>query len=70
MKYIPFLLLLGYLGLYNGHLALWQDNCKTPEIVLPYNVESFPQADQIALKDGIPFKTEAELNRLIEDFLS
>ncbi len=70
MKYIPLLLLVGYLGLYNGHLALWQESCDVPETVLPYNVQSFPQADQNALKKGIPFKTEAELNRLLEDFLS
>lgn len=70
MKQLLFILLIGYLGLYNGRLALFQDNRDLPEQVLPYCVQTFPEADQHALKNGIPFRNETELNQLLEDFLS
>lgn len=70
MKGLLLLLLVGYLGLYNGNLALWRENCSVPDQVLPYRVEMYPEADQLALKKGIPYHSEEELNRLLEDFLS
>ena len=70
MKYLVLILLLGYLGLYNGQLALYNSNRSTPDTVLPYRVELFPEADQESLRYGIPYNSESELSRLLEDFLS
>ena len=70
MKHLFLILLIGYLGLYNGQLALYGQNRAIPETLLPYRVEMFPEADQKALKNGIPYESETELNRLMEDFLS
>lgn len=70
MKHLLLILLLGYLGLYNGQLALFGQNKAIPDTLLPYRVEMFPIADQEALKNGIPYQSETELNQLLEDFLS
>ena len=59
-----------YLGVYRGHLALWQQPGLQPERVFPYRADLFPDKDQTDLENGIPFSSEAELNRLLEDYLS
>lgn len=64
------ILLMGYLGLHNGYLALFEDGSSEPSLILPYKAELYPQADQEALKQGIPYETQEELTRLLEDFLS
>lgn len=64
------LLLCGYLGVYQGHLALYASGQSQPAQVFPQQVSYYPEADQQALKAGIPFHTEAEMNRLLEDYLS
>lgn len=70
MKQLLLLLIIGYLGLHNGQLALFESGKTVPDTVLPYRAELFPEADQKALQNGIPFSSESELNRLMEDFLS
>ena len=70
MKHLLLFLLVGYLGSYNGQLALFEQGKQVPDTVLPYRAEIFPVDDQKALKDGIPYRSESELNRLMEDFLS
>ena len=70
MKNLLLILLVGYLGLYNGQLALFTRGNPVPDSFLPYRVETFPETDREALKKGIPYGSEAELNRLMEDFLS
>lgn len=64
-----FLVLSLYLGLHQGHLAIFsrEDGLQT---TLPYRVALFPRLDQQALSDGIPFCSREELQRLLEDFLS
>lgn len=59
-----------YLGVADGYLAIYEDKTAQPLQVLPYRVGAFPQADREALDKGIPFDTEAQLNKLLEDFAS
>ena len=60
----------GILGIWNGHLALLEQGQRQPLQVFPYSVTVFPKEDQLSLKKGIPYTSEAELSRLLEDFLS
>lgn len=64
------LLLCCYLGLYNGHIALWTSDTDTPDQVFPYSAQMLPWQDQIALQQRIVCPTQEELNRLLEDYLS
>ena len=64
------LVAMGYLGLHNGYLALFDTQQAQPLMVLPYRAEIFPIEDQKALQSGIPYQTQEELTRLLEDFLS
>ena len=64
------LVLIAYMGIYQGRIALWQDNSTTPDVIFPYRVDLLPVKDQQMLKDRIPITSQEELNRLIEDYLS
>ena len=59
-----------YLGISDGYLAIFQTGKVLPEQVLPYSREVFTEDDQVRLERGIPFSTDAELSRLLEDFTS
>lgn len=64
-------LLLGlYLGISDGYLAIFKSDQATPVQALPYSQELFTEADRAKLKSGIPFSTDKELHRLLEDFTS
>ncbi len=62
------LLLGGFLGIYNGHLAIFETG--KPTQVFPYAAENYPPCDQAALQQGIPYGTPLEKQRILEDFLS
>ena len=64
------LVIIGYLGIHNGYLALYDAEQTSPLLILPYRSELYPQEDQNALQKGIPYQTQDELTRLLEDFLS
>ena len=64
------LLLCGWLGIYQGQLALWHAGDPLPVRIFQRTPDIYPEADQKALEKGIPFATESELNRLLEDYLS
>lgn len=73
MKGFPIYLTLIFtflLGTHEGFVALWRDNVPIPVEVFPYRTESLPPADQQALKKGIRIRSEEELDRLLEDYLS
>lgn len=59
-----------YLGLHNGHLALWDSDTEKPVTVFPYLAEVYPKMDQTALNQGICVRSPAHLKQLLEDFLS
>ena len=67
---LPCLLLCWVLGCHKGYVALFAPGEPLPLEVYPYKAEMFPDADQKALQRGIPVKDEAELSRLLADFLS
>lgn len=69
--YQYFILLFGFLlGVHNGYVALWSENSSAPVRVFPYAVTSLPPQDRQALERGIPIGEEAQLTKLLEDFLS
>ncbi|MBQ8927469.1 MAG: hypothetical protein IJ055_04230 [Oscillospiraceae bacterium] len=60
---------IGYvLGEYEGHLALYRENAARPYHILTAQVALLPEADQAAVREGIPAATEEELRVLLEDF--
>lgn len=59
-----------YLGLHGGYLALWNSADAQPLQVFPYRAEGYPEADQKALRHGIPITSREELARLLEDYFS
>lgn len=72
LKKMAALILLLYLtlGSFRGYVALFDKGAAEPKQIFPCPVSSLPDADQQALEKGIPVRTEDELNRLLEDFLS
>ncbi len=70
-QYLLVLLMLTmYLGLSNGHLAIYSSQDPCPLQILPYDAAMFCEADQQALAKGIPFTSAEELNKLLEDYTS
>ena len=70
ITHVAAILLAGYLGFYNGYLALWNHAGSAPDHIFPYRAETYSDADKDALARGIPFDTREELTRLLEDYLS
>lgn len=64
------LLLAFLLGSHKGYLALWKEDRPEPFQIYPVKVDSLPPADQEALAQGIPARSDLELAELLEDFLS
>lgn len=58
------------LGCHKGYLALFEEGVPAPVKTYPYRIEGFPQADQEALRRGIPIASGEELTRLLQDYLS
>ena len=70
-RLFPALLLLSLtLGCFRGYLALFDKGASEPKQIFPCQVSSLPDADRQALEKGIPVRSQEELNRLLEDFLS
>ena len=53
---------------YNGQLALFQDGQTEPVARYEAYTSVLPPEDVSLLKAGIPVSTQAELQRLLEDF--
>ena len=64
------LVIWGYLGTFHNKLCIYQAPDTDPVRIFPYSVNIFPQNDQDMLKEGIPYRNEAEFHKLLEDFLS
>ena len=68
---LTLIFLLGlYLGNFRGYLALLEEGKTDPRVIYPCKTDTLPPADQQALSDGIPVRSEKELAHLLEDFLS
>ena len=64
-------LIFGFLlGVQNGYVALWKDGNPEPLRVFPYLAENLPEADRMALEQGIHLNNRLQLIQLIEDYLS
>ena len=59
-----------YLGLSDGHLAIYSQSDPHPLQILPYNAALFTETDEEMLNKGIPFSTAVELSKLLEDYTS
>lgn len=69
--FISFLIVTGLvLGSWRGYLALWAEGESSPRTVYEIPSALLPSADQDALEKGIPVRSQRELDRLLEDFLS
>ena len=51
-------------------MALFEEDSGEPRQIYPCRIVSLPEADQIALNEGIPVHNERDLNQLLEDYLS
>lgn len=70
-RFFCLIMILGlYLGLQDGYIALWEHGAQTPLQVFTYRAALYPNADQQALRDGIPIESETQLRQILEDFLS
>ena len=69
-NFIPLILSFVFLlGIRDGYVALRRDGEDT-WTVFPYRAELLPEADRRRLAEGIVIRDEAELARLLEDYLS
>jgi len=65
------ILLIGFLlGIHDGKIALWENECQDPVKVFPYYASMLPERDQKALENGIQIPDSHRLNKLLEDYLS
>ena len=58
------------LGSWKGYVALFRNDSEEPWQIFPTPVASLPEADQLALADGIRVRNERDLQQLLEDYLS
>jgi hypothetical protein len=58
------------LGIHEGRIALWRGDDPEPVRVFPYSVATLPKEEQQRLQDGIRIESMAELQRLLEAYLS
>ncbi len=58
------------LGSHEGFVALWTSPGGDPAHIFPYSLDSLPPADRQRLEQGITIESEAELQALLEDYLS
>ena len=70
-RILPLVLSLGFiLGSFRGYVALFDEESPEPRQVFPYQLAALPPADQEALEQGIPVRSEKHLHHLLEDYLS
>ena len=58
------------LGSWKGYIAIFNQGEAEPRQIFPNTVASLPPADQEALNQGIPVRTEQQMQQLLEDCLS
>lgn len=64
------LALLVILGSYKGYLALYDRGKTEPKQIFPRQIDTFPEADQLALEKGIVVRNDRDLQKILEDYLS
>ena len=58
------------LGNFKGYLALWSEEDPEPVQIFPQPIDMLPEADQIALEEGIYARSQIELDQILESYLS
>ena len=58
------------LGSWKGYVALFEKGHEEPRQIYPTQITSLPEADQIALQNGIIIRNQRDLDQLLEDLLS
>ena len=58
------------LGSWKGYVAMFEKGHDEPRQIFPTQVTSLPEADQIALENGIVVRNQRDLDQLLEDYLS
>ncbi|MBE6926435.1 MAG: hypothetical protein E7461_06285 [Ruminococcaceae bacterium] len=64
------LLLILYLGVYDGKVALLRGGHRVPVQVYEHDASLYPPEAQRVLEDGIPIRNQRHLNELLEAYLS
>ena len=64
------IILLLYLGVHNGQMALFRHGDPTPAECYPLQIRMLPIHDQLDLTRGIEILDSGHLARLLEDYLS
>ena len=57
-------------GCWKGYLAVYREGQTEPWQIYPCKVASLPEADRLALEEGIPVRSPRALQQLLEDYLS
>ena len=58
------------LGSWKGYVALFRGNDEEPWQIFPTTVAALPDADRANLEEGIIIRSQAALDRILEDYLS
>ena len=69
-NFLPILLFILYLGVYDGKVALMRGGHSIPVQIYDRDASLYPQDAQKALADGIPIRSQRQLEQLLESFLS
>ena len=67
---MPLLLLILYLGVYDGKVSLLRGGHSVPVQVYERDAALYPPEVRQALEDGIPVRSPQHLRSLLETFLS
>ena len=58
------------IGNWKGYIALFDQGAAEPKQIFPCPVEALPEADQVALENGIIVRNQRDLQQILEDYLS
>ena len=67
---LPILLLILYLGVYDGKVALLRGGHRVPVQIYGHDATLYPPEAREALENGIPIRNQRHLNELLERYLS
>ncbi|MBQ3000467.1 MAG: hypothetical protein IJD63_01825 [Oscillospiraceae bacterium] len=67
---LPILLLILYLGVYEGKVALLRGGHSVPVQIYSHDASLYPPEARQALEEGIPIRNQRHLDALLETYLS
>ncbi len=69
-RIFPILVLILYLGVYDGKVALLRGGHTVPVQIYMHDAALYPPKEREALENGIPIRNQRHLNELLETYLS